>query len=173
MSIVTFVRMDPNASFYIFTLPLLTGGELPFQSLKGRKVLLVNVASECGFTPQYRQLQELHEHASDRLAIIGLPCNDFGSQEPGTAEEIRTFCDQRYQITFPLTAKVRITSDPIHPLYQWLTQKARNGVRDYPVNWNFTKFLISEEGQWLDAFAPAVSPFADEILDQINANMSS
>lgn len=149
------------------------GGELPFHSLKGRKVLLVNVASACGYTPQYRQLQELHEHAGERLAIIGLPCNDFGQQEPGSGDEIRTFCDQRYQITFPLTAKIRITSTPIHPLYLWLTQQARNEVRDYPVNWNFTKFLISEEGKWLDAFAPAVSPFADEILDQINANMPS
>ena len=173
MPIVTFVRMDSSTSFYSFTLPLLTGGELPFRSLRGRKVLQVNVASECGFTPQYRQLQELHEHARDHLAIIGLPCNDFGSQEPGTPEEIRTFCDQRYQITFPLTAKVRITSDPIHPLYQWLTSMDQNGVRNYPVTWNFTKFLISGEGQWLDAFGPAVSPFADEILDQINANLPS
>lgn len=159
--------MPANIDFYQFSLPLLDGGDFPFSQLKGKFALLVNVASECGFTPQYRQLQELHTHYADQVSVIGLPCNDFGGQEPGSPEEIRNFCDQRYQISFPLTEKVQIYQDPVHPLYQWLMQKARNGVADFPVTWNFTKFLIAPDGRWIGGYGSAVSPFADEILHHI------
>ncbi len=164
--------MTIPTDFYAFTLPLLNGGSLSFDQFKGKYLLLVNVASECGFTPQYRQLQELHSQYSDRVQVIGLPCNDFGAQEPGSPEEILSFCDQRYQITFPLTEKVNITADPVHPLYSWLTLKQYNGVQDYPVTWNFTKILISQEGAWLGGYGATVSPFADEILQKTGLTSS-
>lgn len=147
-------------------MPLLDGGSISFEPFKGKYLILVNVASECGFTPQYRQLQELYSQYSDQVQVIGLPCNDFGGQEPGSPEEILSFCDQRYQVTFPLTEKVNITTQPVHSLYSWLTRKEYNGVRDFPVTWNFTKFLISPEGIWLGGYGPTVSPFADEILQK-------
>lgn len=159
--------MSTLPDFYQFSLPLLDGGHFSFKQLKGKHALLVNVASECGFTPQYRQLQEMHTHYADRVSIIGFPCNDFGGQEPGSPEEIRNFCDQRYQISFPLTEKIQIRQLPVHPIYQWLTQQDLNGVADYPINWNFTKFLISPEGQWIEGYGSAVSPFADEILHHL------
>ncbi|MCF8238998.1 MAG: glutathione peroxidase [Saprospiraceae bacterium] len=158
--------------FHSFTIPLLDGGVLSFESLRGKFTLVVNVASECGFTPQYRQLQELYANHHDQVQIIGLPCNDFGGQEPGTPEEILSFCDQRYQVTFPLTEKVNITTEPVHPMIQWLTLQQYNGVQDYPVKWNFTKFLISPEGVWMGGYGCTISPFDDNILDKLGLTTS-
>lgn len=156
--------MPTNINFHQFSLRLLDGDNFPFSQLEGKFTLVVNVASECGYTPQYRQLQEMHAEYSDLVSVIGIPCNDFGGQEPGSPEEIRNFCDQRYQISFPLTEKIQILKDPVHPLYQWLMQKELNLVDDYPVTWNFTKFLIAPDGTWIGGYGSAVSPFADEIL---------
>ncbi len=135
------------------------GGEIDLAAFSGKKVLIVNVAGQCGHTPQYAQLQELHETFGDRLAVVGFPCNDFGGQEPGSEPEIREFCTLRYGVTFPLSAKIRILGDDPHPIYQWLTQKALNGVQDSRVAWNFQKYLLDEQGRLLAVFPPSVSVF--------------
>lgn len=140
---------------------------MELSQFKGKKMIVVNVASACGYTPQYQQLQELHEHFGEHLAILGFPCNDFGGQEPGSAEEIQNFCSTKYRVTFPLTAKVGIRQRP-HPVYEWLQQKPLNGKMDSEVKWNFHKFLLDEEGQLVDALPSAVSPLDDRILNWIN-----
>jgi len=130
-------------SFYDLTIKDIEGKEMDMGALSGRKVLLVNVASACGYTPQYKQLQEMHAQFPE-INIIGMPCNDFGNQEPGTREEIQTFCSVNYGVQFRLTEKLKIVSDP-HPLIQWLTQKELNGVTDAEIKWNFSKFVVNEE----------------------------
>jgi glutathione peroxidase len=150
-------------SAHTFTLEALDGSSLPLKQFKGKKILLVNVASECGYTPQYKKLQELYETYSDKIVVIGIPCNDFGKQEPGSNEEIAQFCSSKYAITFPMTSKVKIKGDDKHPLYRWLTEKDSNGVMDADVRWNFTKFLLDEEGRLLDSFGSGVSPLDEKI----------
>ncbi len=136
---------------------------------KGRKMLIVNVASECGYTPQYSALQELYENFSDQLVIIGFPSNDFGGQEPGTNEQIQAFCSRRFGVTFPLAAKVNIKGPEQHPVFRWLTRRTENGVLDSEVHWNFTKFLISPTGR-LEAVLPSsVHPLDPQILNWITA----
>jgi len=142
-----------------FKINSLEGNTINFADFKGKKVLIVNVASECGYTPQYAQLQELYEHSKKELVIVGFPCNDFGGQEPGTATAIQNFCQVRYGVTFPLTEKVAIRSGEPHPIYKWLTAKSENGVKDSNVKWNFFKYLIDENGSFLEVYASGVSPF--------------
>lgn len=141
--------------------------EIDFAEFAGKKVLVVNVASKCGFTPQYRQLQELSEHFEDKLVVVGFPCNDFGGQEPGDAAAIQQFCAVNYGVSFPLAAKVNIKSSDPHPIYQWLTQKARNGKMDAEVSWNFNKFLLDEHGQLMAHFPATVGPLDAAVLDLI------
>lgn len=136
---------------------------------KGRKVLIVNVASECGYTPQYAALEEIHQAFGDKVAVIGFPCNDFGGQEPGTAADILQFCDTQYGVSFPLAQKVSIKGAAQHPIYQWLTQKSQNGQADQAVDWNFCKFLLDEQGQWLAFFPSATHPADETILEHIGA----
>jgi glutathione peroxidase len=135
--------------------------------LRGKKILVVNTASACGLTPQYKQLQELYEATKDKLEIVGVPCNDFANQEPGSAEEIERFCEVNFGVTFPLLEKVKIMSDTPHPLYQFLTQKALNGLEDSEVKWNFQKYLINEEGKLTHVFSPVTEPLSDEILKAV------
>lgn len=149
-----------------FSIQKLDGSTLNFSDFKGKKVLIVNVASECGYTPQYAPLQELYENAQDNLVIVGCPCNDFGGQEPGSHEAIQHFCQVNYGVTFPITEKLGITQNT-HPLYQWLTQKSKNGLKDSTVTWNFCKFLVDENGQLVDFYAQGVSPFDDAILKEV------
>lgn len=158
--------MTTAQSLHDFTLNSLEGQPLDFSTFKGKKVLLVNVASACGYTPQYSQLQELHEAYGDRLVVVGAPCNDFGGQEPGTSTEIREFCQVRYGVTFPLTEKVKIKGTP-HPLYAWLTQADHNGVADHNVSWNFCKFLVDEAGQLVAFYPSSVSPLDAAITDRL------
>jgi glutathione peroxidase len=141
----------------------LDGSVLTLGQYKDKKLLIVNVASECGLTPQYTQLQELYELYNDKLEIIGVPCDDFGHQEPGSHEEIGAFCTKNYGVTFSLTQKISILSDT-HPLYLYLTQKALNGFGDFSIEWNFHKFLIDENGKLLASYASVTSPLSDEIL---------
>ncbi|PHN03984.1 glutathione peroxidase [Flavilitoribacter nigricans] len=141
--------------------------EIDFADFSGKKILVVNVASECGFTPQYKQLQELYEYFNDKLVVVGFPCNDFGGQEPGNADTIQQFCERNYGVSFPLAAKININSSEPHPIYQWLTQKARNGKLDATVNWNFNKFLLDEKGQLLAHFPASVSPVDPAVTDLI------
>ncbi len=148
-----------------FKVESIEGDEIDFAQFKGKKLTIVNVASECGFTPQYQQLQELYKGFGAKLAIIGFPANNFGGQEPGSNKEIREFCSLRYGVTFPLAAKIDINT---HPIYQWLTQKALNGQMDSTVNWNFQKYLLNENGQLVHSLPSATSPFDDEIMDWVN-----
>jgi glutathione peroxidase len=154
-------------SIHAFKVRSIEGGVLDFADFKGKKIMIVNTASECGYTPQYQQLQELHENFSDTLAIVGMPCNDFGGQEPEGETTIEQFCSMRYGVTFPLSAKVNILNEP-HPVYQFLTQKKENGVADSTVQWNFQKYLLNESGELVKVVPASTSPLDDEILAFIN-----
>ena len=155
-------------SFYDFTVKTIEGKDFPLSALKGKKVLVVNVASKCGFTPQYKELQELYEIYKDKnFVIIGFPANNFLWQEPGTNDEIAQFCSLKYGVTFPMMAKISVKGKEMAPLYHWLTEKKRNGKRDAPVGWNFQKFMIDENGNWIGFVAPKESPFSEKILTWI------
>lgn len=147
------------------------GQPLDFSQFAGKKVLLVNTASACGLTPQYAQLQELYANHADQVEVIGLPCNDFAGQEPGTPEEIVSFCNLNYNVTFPLTEKVAIKGEHPHPIYQWLTSQAQNGHSDSEVKWNFQKYLIDEKGNLQAVFAPTTEVFSDEVLSAIGISL--
>lgn len=152
----------PN-SFYDLEVTGIDGEPLRMGDFAGKYILCVNVASRCGFTPQYEPLQALYEKYQDKLVIIGFPCNQFLSQEPGTEEEIVTFCQKNYGVSFPLSEKINVKGKDQHPVYAWLTTKAYNGVADAKVSWNFNKFLISPEGKWLAHFPSKVDPLSEEI----------
>ncbi|MDD3037048.1 glutathione peroxidase [Bacteroides sp.] len=157
-----------NKSFYDFTVKTIDGKEFPLSSLKGKKVLVVNVASKCGFTPQYAKLQELYEKYKDKnFVVIGFPANNFLWQEPGSNEEIAKFCSLNYNVTFPMMAKISVKGKDMAPLYQWLTQKKLNGKGDAPVQWNFQKFMIDENGGWVGFVSPKDSPLSEEIVTWI------
>jgi glutathione peroxidase len=157
--------MPDTKTLHDLEIGLLNGGTLRFRDLAGRYLLLVNVASACGYTPQYRQLQELQASAPDHLRVVGMPCNDFGAQEPGDPAEIRTFCERNYGVSFLLTEKIRIQGDSAHPVIRWLCTRTLNGVADAEIAWNFTKFVVSPEGRWLGTFPPGVSPLDEPVLD--------
>lgn len=148
-----------SKTIYDFKLSGLSGGTVDFADFAGKKILVVNVASACGYTSQYAQLQELAEEMKDSVVVIGCPCNQFGGQESGSAEEIQQFCQVNFGVTFPLTEKLDVKGANAHPLYQWLTQKSENGVADSDVSWNFNKYLINEKGEFVSHFASGVSPF--------------
>jgi glutathione peroxidase len=155
-------------SAYDFTVKSISGEDFALSSLKGKKVLFVNVASKCGLTPQYAQLQELYDkYGPDKFVIIGFPANNFGGQEPGSNAEIQEFCQVNYGVTFPMMAKISVKGEDIHPLYKWLTQKSENGKADAEVQWNFQKFMIDENGNWVGSVAPKTLPVSQEITDWI------
>jgi glutathione peroxidase len=159
--------IHPAKSIYSFQVPSLSGGIIDFSAFKGKKILIVNTASECGYTPQYKPLQELHEKYGDKVVIIGFPCDDFGGQEPGTADDIRSFCTSKYKVSFLMAAKVRIKGDDPAPIYSWLTHKDLNGSIDAEVSWNFNKFLLDENGHLIAHFPSRISPLDPEIVDKI------
>jgi glutathione peroxidase len=150
--------------FYDFKVKTLEGNDFDFSSLKGKKVMIVNTASKCGNTPQYKDLEEVYQKYQDVLVIIGFPANDFMHQEPGTAEEIRQFCTEKYGVTFPMMQKISVKGDDIAPLYKWLTSKKENGVLDSEVKWNFQKYLIDENGNLVDVIDPKEKPNSDKVL---------
>lgn len=153
-------------SIYTFKVEDLDGKEFDFASLKGKKIMVVNTASKCGLTPQYKDLQALYEEYKDKgLVIIGFPANDFMSQEPGTNEEIGAFCQKNYGVTFPMMSKISVKGKGMHPLYQFLTQKAQNGLQDSDVEWNFQKYLLNEKGELEKVISPRTSPKDKEIVD--------
>jgi glutathione peroxidase len=154
-------------SVYDFKLKTISGSDLDLNSFRGKKILLVNTASACGYTPQYKQLEELYENFKDKLAVVGLPCNDFGGQEPGSESDIAQFCEVNYKVTFPITTKVKIKGADPTPLYHYLTNKALNGYADSEVQWNFQKYLIDENGQVIGVFGSGVEPLSDELLNAI------
>lgn len=158
-------------NLYDIKINLLNGEQLDFSKYQGKKILIVNTASACGLTPQYAQLQELYENHSDILEIIGVPCNDFAGQEPGTADDIQEFCDINFKISFPLTEKVKIKGADIHPLYQFLTQKSLNKLKDSEVTWNFQKYLLNENGELTHVFSPQTEVLSEEVLNAIGISL--
>ncbi len=162
-------QVDTQSSFYDFKIKSLDGSEeIDFARYQGKKVLIVNVASECGFTPQYEQLQGLHEQYGDQVVVLGFPCNQFGGQEPGSATEIAQFCKKNYGVSFQMFEKVKVKKgEDQHPLYQWLTNQEANGWNEQAPTWNFCKYLINEQGELVKFYGSAVDPVGDEILSAI------
>ena len=153
----------PAKSIYDFNVESLDGGTIDFSKFKGKKILIVNTASKCGYTPQYEDLQKLYEAYKDKLVIVGFPANNFGGQEPGSNGEIKEFCKKNYGVTFPMAAKVSVKGDDIAPIYKWLCSKAENGVMDAEIKWNFGKFLLDEKGKLIAYFPSKVKPMDAEI----------
>lgn len=155
-------------TFYDLSALTINGDTLHFSAFRGKKVLVVNTASECALTPQYKKLQELYEeYGGDDFEIVAFPCNDFGKQEPGTNEEIKTFCDQ-FPVSFTIMGKISIKGENKHPVYHWLTDSKENGTLDARVHWNFQKFMIDTTGHVIDFVGPAGSPFNSKITDWLN-----
>ena len=159
----------PAESIYDFSVQLNNGAVLPLNTLRGKKILLVNTASDCGYTAQYADLQKLYQHAKEDLVIIGFPANDFKEQEQGSDEEIAQFCSRNFGVSFPLAKKTTvIKNEDQHPVFQWLTHKELNGWNNQAPVWNFSKYLINEEGMLTHYFDPSVLPVSDEVLKAIN-----
>lgn len=167
VSIISFLSMSVMAqkTFHDFTVKTLEGEDFDLALLEGKKVLVVNTASKCGFTPQYEDLEKLYEkYGGDDFVVIGFPANNFMNQEPGTNQEIREFCSKNYGVTFPMMAKISVKGDDMHPVYQWLTSKDQNGVMNSKVKWNFQKYLIDENGRLVGMKEPKVNPISEEIV---------
>ncbi|UOE39467.1 glutathione peroxidase [Chryseobacterium oryzae] len=154
-----------SRSIYDYTVDALEEGKkINFADFKDRKILIVNTASKCGFTPQYEDLEKLSKEFEGKLVVVGFPANNFGGQEPGTNIEIGAFCQKNYGVTFPLASKVSVKGEDMAPIFKFLTEKSLNGVKDTKIEWNFTKFLIDENGKLIDSFPSKVKPTDEEIL---------
>ncbi len=152
-------------AFHDFVVTDLNGEKYSFSDLKGKRILIVNTASKCGFTPQYEGLQALYEeYGGENFTIIGFPCNQFMNQEPGSNEDIAAFCQKNYGVSFPMMDKVDVKGNDQHPVYAWLTSKDLNGVDDAKVSWNFNKFLVDENGNWVAHYGSRTKPQDDEIV---------
>jgi len=157
-----------QGSIYTFKVKDLSGNEFDFATLKGKKILIVNTASECGLTPQYEQLQAVYEkYKNSNFVIVGFPANNFGGQEPGTDAEIKQFCKARFGVKFPLASKLSVTGTDTAPIYKWLTQKKENGVLDATIKWNFNKFLLDENGKMIAYFPSSTKPDSPEITGKL------
>lgn len=174
ISICAFFSINHSVSaqklktFHDFKAKTIDGKMMNMSDLKGKKVLVVNTASKCGFTPQYKELENLYKkYGGEKFTIIGFPANNFLWQEPGSDNEIKEFCSLNYGVTFQMMSKISVKGKDIHPIYKWLTGKSDNGVMDAPVKWNFQKFLIDENGKFVDFVAPGDSPFSDRIVKWI------
>lgn len=170
VSMIMFLTLSIAAQtgLHQFKVKTLDGKAFDLASLKGKKVMVVNTASKCGFTPQFKQLQALYkEYGSDKFVIIAFPANNFANQEPGSAKEIREFCSLNFGVTFPIMEKVSVKGDDQHPVYKWLTQKEKNGVEESIVQWNFQKYLIDENGLLVKSFSPKTKPDDPQIIDWI------
>lgn len=153
---------------YDFKVPGLDGSTIDLSAYKGKKILIVNTASQCGYTPQYADLQALHEKYKDKLVVIGFPANNFGQQEPGSNADINSFCKKNYGVSFLMAEKVSVKGSDIHPLFSYLTAEAKKmGVED-PIRWNFTKFLVDEKGKLVAVFPSKVKPMSEEITRYLN-----
>jgi len=158
--------MGQHKMLYDFTAKTIDGKEFDFSTLKGKKVMIVNTATECSLAPQFNKLQELYEEfGGDDFEIIAFPCNDFGKQEPGDNKEINTVCTNKYGVTFQMMEKISIKGDSPHPIYTWLTNSEENGTLQAKVTWNFQKFLIDENGKVVDSFSPISSPKSNRIME--------
>ena len=159
-------QVQPTTSLYDISIQSLEGNtKLNLSDYKGKYLVVVNTASQCGYTPQYKDLQAFHEkYKNQNIVVLGCPCNQFGGQEPGTAAEIGAFCQKIFGVTFQLTEKIDVKGSKQHPLYQWLTQKSKNGAGDFDVKWNFNKFIISPEGKLLNYFGSGTKPMDADFL---------
>lgn len=158
---------DVPKTIYEFKVPSLNGGEIDFTQYKGKKILIVNTASKCGYTPQYEGLEKLYERYKDKLVIVGFPANNFLFQEPGNSAEIAAFCKKNYGVSFPMAAKISVKGKEMAPIYQWLTNKDYNGFQNSSVKWNFQKYLIDEKGNLIGVFAPGVEPLSEDIINAL------
>ena len=164
IALVFLVAFRPaSSSIHQFKVPSIDGGTIDFADYKGKKILVVNTASKCGFTPQYEGLEKLYEQYKDKLVIVGFPANNFGGQEPGTNAEIKEFCTGKFNVSFPMAAKVSVKGADIAPLFKWLTTQSENGVMDSEIGWNFNKFLLDENGKLIQHFDSKVVPTSEEI----------
>ncbi len=159
-------KINQSMSLYNIEINSIDGSPINLNEYKGKHLLFVNVASECGFTGQYEDLQKLYDTYQDKLMVIGVPCNQFGGQEPGNSDEIQSFCQKNYGVTFLMTEKIDVKGDSQHPLYQWLTKKDMNGVKSTSVKWNFQKYLIDGNGQFVDYFYSITKPLSSKITRQ-------
>jgi glutathione peroxidase len=167
-----FFSPDPGAtdvpkSIYDFRVDGLTGGKIDFARFKGKKILIVNTASECGNTPQYDGLEKLYEKDKDKLVIVGFPANNFGAQEPGSNQQIAEFCKKNYSVSFPMAAKISVKGDDMAPIYKWLTDEQYNHFKSSTVRWNFQKYLINEQGELIAIFDPKIKPDDPALIDAI------
>jgi glutathione peroxidase len=159
--------MKPS-TIYTFTVSDINGNDFDFATLKGKKIMIVNTASECGLTPQYQELQAIYnKYQEANFVIIGFPANNFGAQEPGTNAEIATFCERNYGVTFPMMSKISVKGEDMHPIYQFLTKKSKNGLQDSQIEWNFQKYLIDENGHLVKVISPRTLPNDPEIISWI------
>ena len=156
-----------TGSIHDFKVEALDGSTIDFSKYKGKKILVVNTASKCGYTPQYEGLEKLYEQYKDKLVIVGFPANNFGGQEPGTNSDIKEFCKKNYGVTFPMAAKISVKGDDTAPIYKWLCSKAENGVLDAEIKWNFGKFLLDENGNLIAYFPSKVEPMSEEITSKL------
>ncbi len=165
----TMTTIIQGESLHQFKVTDLYGKEFDFATLKGKKILIVNTASECGLTPQYKDLESIYSKYKDKnFVVIGFPANNFGGQEPGSNQEIAKFCQMNYGVSFPMMGKISVKGNDMHPLYQFLTQKSKNGLQDSEVEWNFQKYLLDENGYLVKVLSPRVLPTDDAIVSWIN-----
>lgn len=172
LSIISFVMLSAftlpgGPSIHSFKVKSIDGKTIDFSSFKGKKILVVNTASKCGYTPQYEALQKVYEAHKDKLVIVGFPANNFGGQEPGSDSEIQDFCKARFGVSFPMASKVSVKGNDMAPIYKWLTAKSENGVLDAEVGWNFGKFLLDENGKLIAYYPSKVKPDSEEILKYV------
>lgn len=165
MSWTTLIETQENKKMSVYNIKIndLDGDPINLEKFKGKYLLFVNVASKCGFTKQYADLQELYDLYIDNLMVIGVPCNQFGAQEPGSPDEIQTFCKKNYGVTFLMTEKISVKGKNQHPLYNWLTDKSLNGVKNSTVKWNFQKYIVDKEGNLIDYFYSMTRPLSSKI----------
>ena len=156
-----------STSIYDYSIKSISGDSIHLSDFKGKKLLLVNVASECGFTPQYKGLQQLHETYGADVVVLGLPCNQFGGQEPGSHTQIASFCEKNFGVSFALTEKIDVKGDGQHPIYSWLTNKELNGSKSSSVKWNFQKYLIDENGKLVDVYYSTTDPMSAAITKHL------
>lgn len=170
LALISFLiaSMITASSIYEFKVEGLEGGTIDLSQYKGKKIMIVNTASKCGNTPQYKELEELYEKYQDKLVIIGFPANNFGAQEPGSNEEIKEFCTKNYGVTFPMAAKVSVKGDDIAPIFKYLTDEAKKLGFEDPVKWNFTKFLLDENGKLITVIHNKTKPMSEEVLKYLN-----
>lgn len=156
-----------SQSFYDLSIKSIDNTTIKMSEFKGKYVMIVNVASYCGYTSQYADLQKLSQKYTNQLVILAVPCNQFGAQEPGSEQEIKTFCENKFNVTFPLTEKVNVKGKNQHPLYAWLTNKQHNRLDNFQASWNFNKFLINKNGELIAFFKSGVNPLDDQIIKKL------